>query len=1700
METVANISANNEKLDRKIERWKSELLDTGKRNRMINFRDTKRSTLRILEPESEELFNRLAFSSKALTFQKPISKNSDIRTYSIIALMETLSYNLNVQVGDLRTEGTVVEREKTLKNLRAKAKLAQEEQGTNILYLCFGFLHWRESTRESAPWIKSPLLLMPVTIGLKSLNAPYTLSRDDDDIELNPTLSYLFSTGYNIELPAFTLKDRDSIGKYFTMVEEIIDSRGWKVERSASLGLMSFLKISMYHDLNNNREKLERHPVIRAMAGDLSGIQNFPEEAVHFDLDSVKPGEWHEVMDADSSQEEAILLSRLGVSFVMQGPPGTGKSQTITNLIAEAMMEGKKVLFVSEKAAALEVVLKRLEKVGLSDFCLAVHNYKAKRKEILDSIGANLNLTEEPVDRYALRELTELFHDRTFLNAYAKELHEPLAPLNQSIYEVFGRLAGLQGATEVSFSLNKPGDFSRDQYASVEYSLSAFEKALLCMGGKLSEHPWYGTKATSANQIYWKEFLAGTKGLSEELRKMNQLLTSAQELLGLTGNRCLSDARWILRVCEGIVQSHTQLNRKWFEKGAVSKAAEMLAKAKNHAERLELYKDQISKDWTASILNSKEKMEEAQCFLDTAFSGIWEGKENDIAEERLEKQKETAVGLDSRMEKILSAYRDGLSMISFSGKDTTGDLRRFARCLKRTVEAPYMKEGWFDIRKSADLFRLVDETASHDQTLHQLLREVSEKWDETVFSMDADAMLRRFKTEYTGLFRCFRPDYKEDMQILKTYYKPVKGRLTRAIILDLFSKILAIRNERKWFADYTDILEQVAGEFYHGEMTDWCTLRDSMSLIREMTEEFPADGIPQETISALLSVHDSQRRTAKAQKIAEIVSEASINQLEKEIESCHFIADFTQETDLTQEIRPRIRSFLDDCDSWIQYVKELASVKKNKVLRCADIRVLLANAVNLREEETWFVEQKPFLDEFLGSSYKGNASDWNEIRRGIDAAERLNEMFGNSVPETVIEVACGEKQTRDSLETDARELKSLTEQVKKKLLYFQNQFDKGILGDGQGKAGEQEEEVLEKLDFVQVADHYDACLNGFDDLNRWLDYLETKAECDKLGLSDFTAQIVKADNTIPDVVNAFEKGFCAQWLEEKLAQVPAVNAFRRRVHEQKVERFIRLDEKQCEIARQTIRRRIISEYPRLHEAAKEGTELGILRHEMEKKRNIMQLRKLFQSIPNVLLTLKPCLMMSPLSVAYFLDADLYQFDLVIFDEASQIFPQDAIGAIFRGKQVVIAGDTRQLPPTNFFASSTGSSTEGYDSDEGYEDEVYDSILEETASILPNRTLLWHYRSRHEHLIAFSNREIYRNELITFPGSNESEPDTGVEYVYVEDGYYEPTPRNCNILEARRIVELVKEHIEKHPDRSLGVIAFSEKQQQAISLEIQRFRERNMEYDHFFAEGKEEEFFVKNLENVQGDERDTILFSIGYARTREQKASGRSMSMRFGPLDAAGGERRLNVAITRARINVKLVGSILPSDMDMSRTESEGIRMLRSYIEYAMKGDSALAGENRRSKPDEFVDYIAQFIRENGYTVRQYVGNSAYKIDIAVKHPSETIEQFIAAVECDGFSYVSAKTARDRDRLRGSVLKQMGWNLYRVWSAEWYQNPEVEGKKLLKFLESAVQSCDERTKAKEMENRIQKENIIRMLERIRAKQASAGSSDARHRKR
>ena len=739
------------------------------------------------------------------------------------------------------------------------------------------------------------------------------------------------------------------------------------------------------------------------------------------------------------------------------------------------------------------------------------------------------------------------------------------------------------------------------------------------------------------------------------------------------------------------------------------------------------------------------------------------------------------------------------------------------------------------------------------------------------------------------------------------------------------------------------------------------------------------------------------------------------------------------------ELQKQVESLLYNCDELQSENETVLSFVKSETEK-VDVIECLEKLQSEQKFKKMLSENQTVYKSIFGILFDDQKTNWNNIITLVDNCLKIKELAnqlqcGKSFIKNVL--CCDTLGiSHEEIENDIKNLLNCESEYK----WICSLFDKTVDFIG--------------MDLKRLFVRWTNCIEQLATLDAWIDFRDSRKKCCEAGLESFITGAEDSYCKAGTLVDCFMKMFYLKWIEVNCSGDDAVAQFRARIQESKIERFCELDDHQLPVAQMRIREKLISDMPNRNNFNRATDEMGVLLHELNKKRKIMPLRKLFKTIPNLLLKLKPCLMMSPLSVSYFLEAETYKFDMVIFDEASQIFPQDAIGAICRGKQVIIAGDSKQLPPTSFFAASTNNTDGEYDSDEEEDDVIYDSILEEATNSLPNRSLLWHYRSRNEDLIAFSNQEIYKNKLITFPSSNTVAADSGVEYVYVENGTYSG---RCNIQEANKCVELIKEHIDKHDDRSLGIIAFSEKQQSTIEEAVQKFRERNPRYEKFFSEDKEEPFFIKNLENVQGDERDTIIFSICYA-----KDSNGRMYMRFGPLGHQGGERRLNVAITRAKHNIKLVGSIMPYDIDLSKTKSEGIRMLKDYIEFAIKGSAVLhphKSSNVLYETDEFCNGVAKFITSKGYHVKQYVGNSDYKIDIAVEHPKYP-GCYVAGIECDGNSYYMARITRDREHLRKSVLEQMGWKMFRVWSTEWINNKVGEQKRLLDFIENAINTYQE----------------------------------------
>jgi very-short-patch-repair endonuclease len=403
-----------------------------------------------------------------------------------------------------------------------------------------------------------------------------------------------------------------------------------------------------------------------------------------------------------------------------------------------------------------------------------------------------------------------------------------------------------------------------------------------------------------------------------------------------------------------------------------------------------------------------------------------------------------------------------------------------------------------------------------------------------------------------------------------------------------------------------------------------------------------------------------------------------------------------------------------------------------------------------------------------------------------------------------------------------------------------------------------------------------------------------------------------------------------------------------------------------------------------------------------------------------------------------------EFDVVIFDEASQVKAVDAFGAMLRGRQVIVVGDTRQMPPTDFF----GREVEVDDEDNVTSD--IESVLSMfRARGAQERYLSWHYRSRHESLIAVSNVEFYDRKLVIFPSPGSNKAASGLKLRYLPDALYDRGRTRTNRGEANAVAQAVMAHAASTPELSLGVVAFSMAQRDLIQVEVELLRRANPEVSAFFTEAHPTEpFFVKNLENVQGDERDVIFISIGYGRNE----SGR-IAKEFGPVNRDGGERRLNVLISRAKMAMEVFCNFRADELELDANASHGVRALKHFLSYAETRVLDIPLETGKAADSPFEMEVLRALQERGYNVEPQVGTAGYFIDMAVKDP-ELPGRYVLAIECDGASYHSSRSARDRDRLRQGVLESLGWRFHRIWSTDWFRDSRQELDRAVAAIESA----------------------------------------------
>lgn len=709
-------------------------------------------------------------------------------------------------------------------------------------------------------------------------------------------------------------------------------------------------------------------------------------------------------------------------------------------------------------------------------------------------------------------------------------------------------------------------------------------------------------------------------------------------------------------------------------------------------------------------------------------------------------------------------------------------------------------------------------------------------------------------------------------------------------------------------------------------------------------------------------------------------------------------------------------------------IRKAINVYALKTIETEDIKPLLHRIIRYQEEAEAVRKYIGQLPSLFGRP--GKNEDWNTIEQIIDDMTSLHSHLLNYAKDIAkvsqikqnlsAQLTEGIQTFRDIHAHSFNELYQLADTLtatEKKL--------SGMLGISI------EELYTDSADWITIAlSKARTWKENLDKLKDWYQWLQAYQTLHSLGIGFIATEYKEKNIPTSQLTDSFRKSFYQAAIRYIIAKEPTLELFNGKIFNDIIAKYKQISAKFEETTQRELFARLASNIPSFTHEAIQSSEVGILQKNIRNNARGISIRKLFDQIPTLLSRMCPCMLMSPLSVAQFIDTDADKFDLIVFDEASQMPTYEAVGAIARGKNVIIVGDPKQMPPTSFFSVNTID-------EDNIEMEDLESILDDCLALsIPSKYLLWHYRSKHESLIAFSNSEYYDNKLMTFPSPDNIESKVRIVNI---NGYYDKGKSRQNRAEAQAVVDEIARRLrsEELRKKSIGVVTFSIVQQALIEDLLSDLFIFYPELETLALEC-DEPLFIKNLENVQGDERDVILFSVGYG----PDAEGR-VSMNFGPLNRAGGERRLNVAVSRARYEM-IIYSTLRSDMiDLNRTSSIGVAGLKRFLEYAEKGTRSTISSVPRQLSEATASIetiIADRLRSLGYTVHTDIGCSRYKIDIGIVD-TENTSNYQLGIICDGKNYKRTKTARDREIVQNNVLKALGWNIYRIWTMDWWEKPD-----------------------------------------------------------
>lgn len=1636
-DTSASVFQSDLPIDAKIERARTELLDLSARNRLLNIPRSAKSvrSLEIIDEKASEVFRMLLREGKTFTFlpgrvsrSKASAENVEVEngaeTEEIDALPQPEDDTLNergvfTRHADtkLQTRLTSEGLQKRLLDLYVDARTLEEEQGVNVLYLALGTLKWIDPNNANNVRY-APLTLLPVALERGSAAERLRLRWRGEEQAPNLSLEAYLDRLHAIRLPAMELgEDFDPTAYAAEVAQAVALKPGWEVlPDDIVLGFFSFAKFLMYRDLDPavwpTGGRFTDRPTIRALLSDgFAAADDLIGEDSGIDS-HIGPAQQLHIVDCDSSQAVAVHEVRRGRDLVIQGPPGTGKSQTIANIIAAAVADGRSVLFVAEKMAALEVVKRRLDGAGVGDACLELHSNKANKRALLEELRRTweLGAPRHGVEASLIARLTEA---RDALNAHPERLHRAHTPSGLSAYQVLGHLTRLRADGERPGDLHLPAAPSWDaDGVRVRADLLAELAQRVIDVGRPDDHPWRGVGLEAILPTDVERLKAR---LTELQRALGPLRLEAAEIgvqLGRPGLATLDDlalaAALAARFSEapGAIGDAALGSEAWRAQAAEIDA--LLAQGRAHAQLVtELAGAVRGEAYALDVAGLRDGL----ATLPATFAADGFAR---------------AAAIEAQGPQLLAAARDlKLRLGAEAPAETLADVERLVATARRVAAAPDASPEAF----AATVWeRGVDQASDLAEAAARLARarvETTAVLTDAAWTTELAAARQVLAAKGTSLTRFLSAEWRAATRLVKTVLKtpttPLPAVLAALDVLAAGKAAATLLREEDAFG------RAAFGADWRGErsraeplqaLVAWMgSLRGLGAEPRLIASRLP-DRADLEARAAALARLCEDLRPVLRQHWADLGETAATLFPNAVAAEGAPLAPLADRAGAIAALDAGCRSVLLAAGQTVRQRLDLLT----RLAAAQDAADALAGAEALGRTA-------------FGPAWRGATSDWSALRAAADwihANADIREQAAlvsdrPALAQRTEAAAADAHRTAGDLDGLFSTLRLETE------LVF-----------GHGRAAAVPIETL----LTRLA-RWDAASEG---LSKWVAYRERAGRARVLGLEALVDRLADGRLTPERAQPAFEMAYFEALFAALAKAEPALARFDGDLHGRLATQFADLDRQRIALASLEVAR---AHHRRIPKVAGGVGPLGVLRAEMARRRGHMPIRQLMQRAAPAIQALKPVLMMSPLSVAQFLPPGIIEFDLLVMDEASQIQPVDALGAIARARQVVVVGDEKQLPPTRFFSKMTGGAADEDDDGAAQVADIESILGLFTARGLSQRMLRWHYRSRHQSLIAVSNSQFYENKLFIVPSPYTGEAGMGLRFHLVADGTFDSGNTGTNPVEAKAVAQAVLRHALAHPGLSLGVVAFSVKQRRAIQDEIERLRRLNPETEAFFQDHPSEPFFVKNLENVQGDERDVILISVGYGRNAQGY-----MAMRFGPLSAEGGERRLNVLISRAKRRCEVYASITDEDIDLERAKGKGVLAFKLFLHFARTGRLGISQASGRDHDSIFEVQVARALQARGYQVHPQVGIAGFFIDLAIADP-ERPGRYLLGIECDGAAYHAARSARDRDRLRQAVLEDHGWIIHRIWSTDWFQRPVEQLERTVAAIESAKAELDAR---------------------------------------